>query len=627
LGGIVTSREHLLFTGSTGRRQSRDQLTDKKTIQGRVWPAAVDEAARIGVLLYTILLSLFAIRNNDIWWHMAVGKRLVETGEWITNDPFLFSLPEIPWVPHAWLSEIVLYGIHAWYSPVGLIVFRAVIVAIIFLLLFLQLRKLGVSFTLASPFVLLVLLNAHSRFIVRPHLFGYLLVVILVGWLLSPRSREGVRFFVFPAILQVLWVNLHASFYIGPCIVFLFYLGEWINARLSFLKPGFGGAPAPPKRVALLLLLMIAVSFVNPSPLEMVIQPLSGENIELLTEYNLEWRSPFDPEIKGGAFHPYYELLLVIAVAAFAVAWRRVRVSSLLIVGWFALLSINAHRFRLEFALVALPLVLEQLSLAPLVQSVRGKLVRAGSGALRVPFVGALALSVLLIATSWDRVQIGGAVSDRFPTEAFHFVRSEGVAYRSFHSMAFGSYLIWDLYPERQAFIDGRTLSPELHGDFLACQTISAGFNGVVRKYLLDGFILPVPERCDGGMTRLHHFLMQAEAWVLVHVDTNALIYIVEGSAPDDWMKEHAYRVYHPLTFARQQSLPTPLELVAAELERAQLEAPNYPRVLLDSARFYGAIGQADRAFDMLDRVREVDPDNQEAPAIRSILERSRPYR
>jgi hypothetical protein len=596
-------------------------LTEKKNIQGRVWPAAVDEAARTVVLLYTILLSLFAIRNNDIWWHMAVGKRLVETGEWITRDPFLFSVPEIPWVPHAWLADIVLYAIHAWSSPVGLIVFRAVIVGAIFFLLFLQLRRLNISFTLASPVALIVLLTIHSRFIVRPHLFGYLFVVVLIGWLTSSRTREGARFFILPAILQVLWVNLHSSFYVGPVVVLLFYVGEWVNARVKWLEPHRGRPPVSPKRVAALLLLMIAASFVNPSPLETVLQPLSGESIVLLTEYTLEWRSPFAPEMKTAAFHPYYEILLVLSAAAFALAWRRLRVSSLLIAVFFAVLSIQAHRFRVEFALAALPLVLDQLSVTPVVQRVRKSLAKSGGQVVRVPFVASVVLSAFLMVTSWERVEIDGAVSDRFPDEAFRFVRNEGIAYRSFHSMGFGSYLIWDLYPERQAFIDGRTLSPALYADFLVCQTVTAGFNGVIRKYLLDGFVLPAPERSDGGMTRLHHFLMQAEAWVLVHVDANAFVYIVEGSAPAEWMEQHAYRLYHPMTFARQRSLPTPEERVSAELERAQLEAPDYPRVLLDSARFYGATGRLQQAYDMIDRVLGMDPSSEEALSIRAILD------
>lgn len=125
-------------------------------------------------------------------------------------------------------------------------------------------------------------------------------------------------------------------------------------------------------------------------------------------------------------------------------------------------------------------------------------------------------------------------------------------------------------------------------------------------------------------MTRLHHFLMQSEPWVLVHVDANALVYILENSAPDDWMEEHAYRVYHPMTFAQQPALPTPLERVQTELERAQREAPGYPRVLLDSARFYGATGQMDRAFSVLGEALELDPKSQEAQSIRAILEGSR---
>jgi hypothetical protein len=117
---------------------------------------------------------------------------------------------------------------------------------------------------------------------------------------------------------------------------------------------------------------------------------------------------------------------------------------------------------------------------------------------------------------------------------------------------------------------------------------------------------------------------MQSKPWVLVHIDANALVYILENSAPDDWMEEHAYRVYHPMTFAREPSLPTPLERVQTELERAQGEARGYPRVLLDSARFYAATGQMDRAFSVLGEALELDPGSQEAQSIRAILEGSR---
>jgi hypothetical protein len=446
------------------------------------------------------------------------------------------------------------------------------------------------------------------------------LIVLLIGCLIAPGTRRGVRFFLLPVALQLLWVNLHASFYLGPLIVLLFFLGEWLNNRMPQLGDGVSNSPVEWKRVGPLLLLMVAVSFVNPTPIETVLQPLSAENRELMTRYTLEWRSPFDPAMRGGAFHPYYEFLLAITAIAFALAGRSVRLSSLLLVGFFAVLSLKAHRFRVEFALVALPLVLDQLRAVPLVDSLGTKLRRARGTTGLAPFVIAVVASILLVFTARDRVEIGKSVSDRFPNEAFRFARDAGVAKRSFHTIGFGSYLIWELYPERQAFIDGRNLSPGLHEDFLTAQTNSAGFNGTIRKYDLDAFVLPVPERSDGGITNVHHFLIGSNGWSLVHIDANAYVYVMNRTVPESWLQQHAYRLYHPLTFARLTTLPRPLGRLADELTRAQEEAPQYVRVLLDSGRFYGAVGEVDRARALVDRALALEPSNDEALSLRALL-------
>ncbi len=585
-----------------------------------VWPDPIDRVVGAALLVVIASFSLFALRDNDIWWHMAVGKALVQTRHWITHDPFLFSMPGLPWVSHAWLPEILFYAVYVAFSPVGLVVLRAVIVVTIFALLFRHLRLRGVSLTLASPVALLVVLNAHSRFLLRPYLFEYVFIVLLLGFLISHRG-PGRRFYLFPVVLQIVWVNVHASFYLGPVIVFLFYLGEWFNGRLKALGDGITKDPVVWKPVVVLLLLMIGASFINPSPVEIVLQPLRAEEREILTRYTLEWLSPFDPAIREGAFHPYYEWLLALAVLTFLLAGKRVRLSSLFLVGLFAALSLEAHRFRVEFALVALPLVLDQLSVIPLVIYVKKKLSGGGPSRARWPYVVSLLVAALLVYTARDRIRIEGAVSSRFPDDAFRFVRAAGVATRSFHPVGFGSYLAWALYPERKAFIDGRMVSVALHEDFLNCQTTSAGFNGTIRKYALDSFILPAPEQSDGGMTRLHQFLIDSRGWSLVHIDPVACVYVRDDTVPAAWLGEQAYRLYHPLTFARLPSLPEPVDRVASELERAARDAPGYARVFMDSARFYGATEQMGRAREAIARALELEPDSPEARSIRDVLD------
>lgn len=592
-------------------------MTPKNT-EKLSWPEWIDNVSAGTILVFLALISLFAIRSNDIWWHMAVGKWLVETGTWITEDPFLFSIPGIAWVPHAWLADVIFYLTHAISSSVGLVILRAVVVVTIFFLLFRITRRFGIPLAVASPVALVAILNAHSRFILRPHLFEYLMLAILLWFLVSPRGHEGKRFYVVPAVLQILWVNLHASFYLGPVLVVLFFLGEWFNNQAGFLKRGLLETPVPWPRVAVLVGLMTAASFINPSPVEILFQPLSGEGRELLTMYTLEWRPPFDSTMKDAAFHPFYELLLAFSVFAFLVAGRQLRVASLLIVGFFAVLSLQAHRFRVEFALVAVPLVLHQLSVSTLTMKIRQTLEERRKV---IPLITSLVISALLMGITFDRIELGGGVAARFPDDALRFVRNEGIAKRAFQTIGFGSYLVWHAYPDRQAFIDGRNLSAALHQDYLDAQRISAGFNGVVNRYQLDGFILPVPERSDPGITRLHQFLTQATAWQLVYIDSKAFVYVVTGTVSDSWRDKHAYRVYHPMTFARLRALPEPLEQVTAELERARRQAPGYVRVLLDAARFYAATGRGEEGKRAVEQALELEPENAEAQTVRTLIE------
>jgi hypothetical protein len=586
------------------------------------WPRAAEYAVAAGAWLFVVLISLFPIRNNDIWWHLAVGRELVRTHHFITRDPFMFSVVNAPWVPHSWLAGLFFYAVERAASFGGLVVLRAAIVGGIFAWVLRLLRRLGVSWTLAAPLFLVAALCAHSRFILRPHLFEYLFVVALLSFLIGTDERRGLRFYAIPVALQILWVNLHASFYLGFLIVGLFYAGEWLSAAMSKAigSEGFRrGRPLEWRRGVLLLALLAVASLANPSPLQFLVQPLGGEQRELLRQYTLEWRTPFDPALRTAAFHPYYEILLAAAVLVFALSLRRLRITALLIVGTFAAMSLAAHRFRVEFSVAAVPLLLDQFRLSPVMGAWRRRAARSLVWR-RVPYAAAVLVSLLLVFTARDRVAIDGAVSGRYPDDAFAFVVKNDVAKRSFHSVAFGSYLTWALYPDRQTFIDGRNIDASVYRDFLACQTNSAGFNRVIRKYDLDGFILPAPELSDGGMRNVHNFLIDSRSWSLAHIDRNGYVYVRNKAVSDAFLAENAYRFYHPLTFARARFSSAQVDSLATELARAVDSDSLYTRPLLDSARFYAALGNRASAAKALARVLSLDPGNAEARSMQRTL-------
>jgi tetratricopeptide (TPR) repeat protein len=602
-----------------GKRKENTSVRAAATYrQGRL-----DLCFLAGLLVLILLVSLFPIRSNDVWWHLAVGKQLIQSRAFINEDPFTFTVTGSPWVPHAYLASVFFYVVHLIGSIPGLIICRAILVLAIFALLFRILKRAGIPFLLAVPFVVLGMLVMQTRFLVRPHLFEYIFIMLLLGFLLFGGKRSGFRFYGPPVLLQILWVNTHPSFYIGPVIVLMFAVGQLIS---SLLTSG-GKAAAKSRRVsdrfaraaatveagwkplAILFLLLIAASFVNPSPAQFVLQPLGGEQRELVTKYTIEWRSPFDPVIKEGAFHPYYEIYLALTLLTIALSLHQKRFSAVLLVGLFAYLSLQAHRFRVELVLVTLPFLMIALRNAAAYPSVEAFISRNKDKGLVAVKALAIALAVVLVFFARDRFVFGLGVSARHPAKAMDFIRDENIAQRPFHTIGFGSYLLWKLYPERRSFIDGRNFHTGLYRDFIACQSNVTEFQRVIDTYNLDAFLLPVPGRSDSGIKNLHVALDRYNQWSLVHIDSIAYVYVKGAAVAPAWLERNGYRYYRPLTFASSPPDSASLPRVAAEIERILRGEPNLASLWADLAMTRMRMNQAQPALDAISRACSVEPD------------------
>lgn len=590
--------------------------------KARYQQTPIDVAAAAVVLVFAGLVSLFAIRNNDIWWLLAVARRMVETKAFITEDPFTFTVAGTPWAPQWYLSAMVFYAVHAATSAWGLIALRLLLVVAIFAVVLRTLARIGVSWALAGPVVLIALLNAHSRFLVRAHLFEYLFLVLLVWFLLTSRERKGKSFFVFPVVLQLLWVNSHPSFMLGPVLTALFFGAEWFAGAMSrhvpFVRP-YNESGYDWRRAGFLVVLMLAACLVNPSPGLFLTQPFGGEQREMVSRFTLEWRSPFDPALRRGAFHPYFEIFLGLAALAIVLSISRLRLAPALLVAATAVLTFEAHRFRVEFALVSLPMIFLLLQSSAVVGSARRLVAKKKNGLSAIRAAG-LILSAVLIVTALDRVSIGEAVADRYPADAFDYVRAENIAHRPFHTIGHGSYLLWHLYGERKSFIDGRNFDPSLYWDFLSSQMKEEERRRVTDKYRLDAFVVPPVEKSDAGIGRIHRSLLRDEAFTLCYLDRHAWIYIKNNSVDPAWLDENGYRVYHPLTFHNRPMRDTELLEARSELERAVGVSPSYERLRVDLALVYLTVGDRGNAERQIEEALKIDPENRTALDVRERI-------
>ncbi len=69
--------------------------------------------------IYALLLLLGArlLNDPDVYWHIAVGRWIVEHRAVPHVDPFSATMAGAPWIAKEWLSQLLYAGAHG--SPDG----------------------------------------------------------------------------------------------------------------------------------------------------------------------------------------------------------------------------------------------------------------------------------------------------------------------------------------------------------------------------------------------------------------------------------------------------------------------------------------------------------------------------
>jgi len=76
-------------------------------------------AGNLLVLLAAGLLFLSygytEMAGSDMWWHIAAGRELLQTGSLWMVDDWSFTAHGVDWLNHEWLADLIYYGwVSAW---------------------------------------------------------------------------------------------------------------------------------------------------------------------------------------------------------------------------------------------------------------------------------------------------------------------------------------------------------------------------------------------------------------------------------------------------------------------------------------------------------------------------------
>jgi hypothetical protein len=191
----------------------------------------------LGAGVYVLLLvnGNGLLNDSDTYWHIAVGKWILDHNSFPRVDIYSFTKAGEPWISTSWLAQILYagtYEIGGWAGPTTL---AATCIAGTFALLAFILGR-SIRSTYAIMIALVALPVSASHFLARPHVLALPVTLAWVNGLLgASERREPPSFWLLP--LMVLWANLHGGFVLGLVLMVPFAFDALWNAEASQRRP------------------------------------------------------------------------------------------------------------------------------------------------------------------------------------------------------------------------------------------------------------------------------------------------------------------------------------------------------------------------------------------------------
>lgn len=513
----------------------------------------------LGAVFSLMLVHLSsAVLDLDIWLHLKTGEFIFQHKFIPVNDIFSFTFSGKPWIDHEWIFQLLAYFSFSQLGPDGLIYLEIFGIASAFLILALACRRFIGAYLESAVIIFIAFSASTSRFNIRPEVFSILFFCIYL-YLLEFSVNKKTLWLILP--IQVIWVNLHGYFFLGPVVIIFYILGEFLRRKIKFLPQAWQSAGALDerayRRLKLILLLTIGAAFINPQgvsgaayPLQVLLGIFSAGG-RIAFGYIQELKPVFDLEISSFQF---YYLLAGIYFGVLLLNIKRLKVRDVLFALFFFPFGIMARNVLFFTAVSVMGIAyyggefLNRIKECCLKENnfkqLRYQFIRC---ILAIFFLNFVCFETfdLLRTVDFDLVAqksfrpFFGLSRTRYPQETVDFILQHPIPARMFNDFNSGAYLIGRTFPRRQVFIDGRS---EFYGaDFFTQYQKAedgdiASIEALIKKYNLEAFLLNI----NGRKARpLAGYLYKNPQWKLVFIDSKSILFLKDIPDNRGLIKEH----------------------------------------------------------------------------------------
>ncbi len=434
------------------------------------------------------------------------------------------------------MQDVIFAWMHQRWGMAAVVVGSALVIALTSALLFRLANRKSGNPLLAMAFTFLAIASSSIHFLARPHLFTLLFTVVFYAILERAREEKSVRLLWWLPVLTVLWTNLHGGWFIGVVLTGLFGVGEMATGLFDGEPGAWRAAIVRTLPYAGIATMCLAASLIGPYTYhlhvhiwEYLTDSFQREHIQEMMSINFQ-----NPAAR------YFEVMLLVGGGACLWLLRRKRFTECLLLVFFGHIALIATRNIPIFGIIAAPILalavaewFQMLAEAPVSAWLRslaravgtmGDSIGGMEGAWRTHLVSVAAVALLTAVLYAPAPPVNFRAKfdgKEFPVKALASMRDTATQSRIFTSDQWGDYLIYNLYPKGQVFIDGRS-------DFYGSRFVEKYLDIVRVKYNWQQHFNElrcghrVAAQTDAPLTGA---LKESSRWHVVYDDGDAIIF------------------------------------------------------------------------------------------------------
>jgi hypothetical protein len=411
------------------------------------------------LFLGLFIMTMRPIADPDFWWHLRTGQFISDTHDIPRTDPFSFTKAGETWIAHEWLADLGIFKIFQLGGYGALIFIFSLIITVAFLTAYL--RCTVESRPYVAGFILLLgAISTAPTWGVRPQMISLFFTSLFLFLLDRYWHDRNYKLLIPIPFITLLWVNLHAGYFLGLAILGIFIVGGVIEILLAETSRGEEPRDIPAlKSIFLLCGCLVACMLAalgNPNGFHILIYPFQTLFSPSMQKLIQEW---FSPNFHQMMWQPLAWFILAL-IGIGMVSKKQIKPTYIILTLVFGYAALRSMRNIPIFIVTAIPVLSDQICFMVNIPSETrfpNRLVR-----LTTPFI----LICMAVIASLHFIQVvqeqSSTEAEIYPKAAVDWLLKNKPARNLFNTYDWGGYLIWRTYPTYRVFIDGRA---DVYGD------------------------------------------------------------------------------------------------------------------------------------------------------------------